>query len=66
MKIMNEDIDLIYSPDDGGWYFHRYSDDHISKTYKSEEKAMRDWRYVEAGWPKRIKWTPLVRRRAAK
>ena len=39
--------DLVYSPDDGGWYFQRHSDDLTSSVYSTEEEAREAMRQ---GW----------------
>jgi len=47
---INHDTDLVYSPDDSGWYFHRYGDDgvvsysHTSQLFPTEAEALKVWR----------------------
>jgi hypothetical protein len=42
-----DDLDLVYSPDDGGWYFQQFIDHYAgyrcSITYSSEKAAMADF-----------------------
>jgi hypothetical protein len=36
---VSKDIDLVYSPDDGGWYFQDYPSDRVSIIYKNRTVA---------------------------
>ena len=49
-RMLCKDIDLVYSPDDGGWYLHHFDTDRTSITYETEKDAMQA--YTE----NRIKW----------
>ncbi len=48
IETISKNLDLVYSPDDGGWYFQRYfpkvgnqcSYDEESEIYKTKEIAM--------------------------
>lgn len=36
---INKHIDLVYSPDDGGWYFQNYLDNTTSQLFDNESEA---------------------------
>ncbi len=36
---LNNETDLVYSPDDGGWYIHDYKNDRASIVYSTKGKA---------------------------
>lgn len=39
---INQDVDAIYSPDDGGWYLQDYPSDRVSADiYATSDEAMR-------------------------
>ena len=44
-EIIDRETDLVYSPDDNGYYFHRFlgGKDFVSPTYKNRAEAMREW-----------------------
>jgi hypothetical protein len=45
------DVDLIYSADDGGYYFHRWSDNSVStQTYSDTETALKDYDDERIEW----------------
>lgn len=48
------DVDLIYSPDDAGWYFQQYlpgDDSKVStRTYPTREAAMWEWDAGTVEW----------------
>ena len=52
----DETYDLTYSPDDGGWYLQRWSDDATSPTYATREDALIAAR-AEEKRPGSITWT---------
>jgi hypothetical protein len=39
MQYQGENYDLVYSPDDGGWYLQRWSDDKTSEVFVYQEDA---------------------------
>lgn len=48
---VSADVDLIYSTDDGGYYFHRWSDHAVStQTYKDTETALKDYDDERIEW----------------
>ena len=57
LLILDKNIDLIHSPDEGIWYFQWYGEprdlDDISISYKSREKALEVYRNG-----KKIEWQP--------
>lgn len=46
----NDDTDLVYSPDDDGWYFQDYSRDCTSQVFTSKVGAARAWRRGTVKW----------------
>lgn len=55
-QIMNEKVDLHYSPDDNGWYFQEYNGswDRISQVYPTKAQALTAW------YSNTIKWEQVV------
>lgn len=49
---ITKDIDLVYSPDDNGYYLLRYSDNKTSKIYKDQTKCKRDFFEDKIVWEK--------------
>lgn len=47
---MNDDIDLIYSPDDNGFYFQDYSKDIVSRIYRYFTNALIAFEHNEINW----------------
>ena len=43
-------MDLIYSADDGGWYFQRYSDWKVSQLFDTEDDAIAARNRGELEW----------------
>lgn len=41
---------LIYSPDDNGWYWERYSDWKVSQVFPDKKAAMRAKRKGKLTW----------------
>lgn len=37
--LLNDETDLVYSPDDGGWYIHDYKNDRGSAIYATSGAA---------------------------
>ena len=53
IRAVADHLDLIYSPDDGGWYFQKYlphGESQVSGIFDTSELAM------EAYWDGRIDW----------
>lgn len=44
------DLDLIYSPDDEGWYFSEYPSGRTSELYPSRALAVSAWRGDKIEW----------------
>lgn len=40
---VSSDIDLVYSPDDEGWYFQDYHSDMISQLFATRAEALDAW-----------------------
>lgn len=60
LLILDRDIDLIYSPDEGIWYLQWYGEprdvDDISVSYPSREKALEAYQNGKIKWqPRRVK-----------
>ena len=49
---LSNDIDLVYSPDDGGWYLQKFDSDRTStsKIYKSAEDAIKAYAKNKVEW----------------
>lgn len=43
IQAMSKIVDLVHSPDDGGWYFHNYVAARVSVTYPNEADAHAAW-----------------------
>jgi hypothetical protein len=43
IRTVTRNVDLVYSPDDGGWYFDDVHSDRTSIVYSSESDARRAW-----------------------
>ena len=53
----NETFDLVDSPDDGGWYLQRWSDDAVSQTFATRDDAMIAAKAFVEGHTDCIEWT---------
>jgi hypothetical protein len=49
-KAVNDDVDITYSPDDGGYYLHRYSDDKTSPIFFTEDAALDAYKTGQVIW----------------
>lgn len=50
VEIIDKDLDLLYSPDDDGWYFQLVDSFSTSVVYESREAAMRAYEEDEIEW----------------
>lgn len=49
-QMVSKSVNLVYSPDDGGWYFHNYDNDAVSITYPTESDARMAWANHAVNW----------------
>ncbi len=49
------DFDLVYSPDDGGYYWQRWADNETSEILADRESAMRNLRSVAESMPRLVR-----------
>ena len=40
IEVITKDRDIVYSPDDGGWYVQDYKTDQVSKIYATRREAI--------------------------
>lgn len=50
VKVIDIELDLVYSPDDNGWYFQRAADWKVSQLFTDEELAMNAYRNNTIEW----------------
>ena len=50
VQILDRVVDLVYSPDDEGWYFQRFPDHVVSVTYSNETAARSAWAQDATEW----------------
>ena len=50
--VIDKNTDLVYSPDDSGWYYQRFlgGKDFVSPIYKNRAEAVREWRDGAISW----------------
>ena len=46
----DQDTDLIYSPDDEGWYFQQFPSGEVSQLFTSKSEAIGVWSRKEIRW----------------
>ena len=49
-EILSREFSLIYSPDDGGYYIERHSDDKTSQVFKTREQALKALKNNKIKW----------------
>lgn len=49
-EILNDEYDLVYSPDDGGWYIQRFPDHVCSVIYDTRNEALEALRRGIVRW----------------
>ena len=47
---LSNDIDLVYSPDDGGWYLQKFDPDRVSIIYETSSDALKAYAKNEIEW----------------
>ena len=52
VEAIDIEVDLIYSPDDNGWYFQRATDFKMSQLFTDKELAMNAYRNNTIEWEK--------------
>lgn len=45
-----ENISVVYSPDDNGWYAQRWKNDYVSKVYKDKAVLLKDLKSEKVDW----------------
>lgn len=47
---VNSNVDLIFSPDDEGWYFHNHTTDKTSQIFEHKDQAVIAWHKKDIVW----------------